>query len=103
MIHRMGLYFFLFGCGSRIGIARRKILLSQSIRGIHDKEVNRVRIPMSGEKSARALQDGKTGHSITFPQACMMTGKGTEYLPYPGEASFSEVTGICRFLPGNFP
>jgi hypothetical protein len=98
----MGLYFFLFGCGSRIGIPAKNPA-AQSIRGIHDKEVNRVRIPMSGEKSARALHEGKTGKNITPPQACVAPEKGAEWLHYPGKAFFSEIPVICRFLPGNFP
>lgn len=103
MIHRMGLYFFLFGRMDPDAGYPAKDAAAQSIRGIHDEEVNRVRIPMSGEKSARALDDGKTGKNITIPQARRETRKDAECYFYPGKKSFSEAAGICRFLPGCFP
>jgi hypothetical protein len=98
----MGLYFFLFCCSPDTNYSA-KTPAAQSIRGIHNKEVNRVRIPMSGGKSARALEDGKTGGNITIPHVRRETRKDAECYFYPGKKSFSEAAGICRFLPGCFP
>jgi hypothetical protein len=42
---------------------------ARSIRGIHDKEINRIRITMSDEMIAQALKEIGIVHGITCPQA----------------------------------
>jgi hypothetical protein len=74
-----------------------------SIRGIHDKEVNKVRITMTSGKIAHSEQDVKTVQGIPFPRDFARTGNAQESAADPVSIFALSTTWIKLFRPGWFP
>jgi hypothetical protein len=73
----------------------------RSIRGIQDKEVNKVRITMSRRKNTHPARDAKIAHGKTYSP--YLTASGMAQEPDTRKIVLMNIKGTSGTQPGCFP